>query len=247
MSEIYENPPLIEALCEFKFDSNKEWDWTIPGLLYDKIKENFPNKKQQEAFVINLEHKENTKNMMTQVREGTQTDRIIFSNENNNSLIQVKPNVFTINLLKYYPGWEEFKKIINKYLKLYIKVAQPTKINRIGLRYINRFNQIDLNQNSISHYFKINPSMLEGYQIGNFFVRNEIIYNKIDSILICNMGSQNDGGNYIFLDFDFITQNSEYIRFENYQEWLEKAHENIEDVFNSSITNKLKNFFRGVE
>jgi hypothetical protein len=36
---------LIEALCEFQF-ADGEWDWTIPGLVYQQIKHEFPIKRQ---------------------------------------------------------------------------------------------------------------------------------------------------------------------------------------------------------
>ena len=41
MSRVYRYSPLVEALCEFQF-AEGEWDWTVPGLMYQEIKETFP-------------------------------------------------------------------------------------------------------------------------------------------------------------------------------------------------------------
>lgn len=35
MARTYNNPPLIEAVCDFHFSSSQPWDWTIPGLFYE--------------------------------------------------------------------------------------------------------------------------------------------------------------------------------------------------------------------
>jgi uncharacterized protein (TIGR04255 family) len=39
----YKKPPIEEALCEFRFVS-QEWDLTLPGRLYDEIKDEYPGK-----------------------------------------------------------------------------------------------------------------------------------------------------------------------------------------------------------
>jgi len=47
MGKKYKNPPLVEALCEFYFIPQQLYDLTIPGLFYDEIKEDFPEKQEQ--------------------------------------------------------------------------------------------------------------------------------------------------------------------------------------------------------
>ena len=54
MGRLYKNPPLIEALCEFQFEPDQPWDWTIPGLVYDKVKKEFPKKKQQNIIKMEV-------------------------------------------------------------------------------------------------------------------------------------------------------------------------------------------------
>jgi uncharacterized protein (TIGR04255 family) len=47
MGKRYKKPPIVEALFEFQFVPGREWDLTIPGLIYKKVKRRFPNRKQQ--------------------------------------------------------------------------------------------------------------------------------------------------------------------------------------------------------
>jgi uncharacterized protein (TIGR04255 family) len=37
MGDPYPNPPLIEAICEFRFNPGQTWVWTVPGLIYNEI------------------------------------------------------------------------------------------------------------------------------------------------------------------------------------------------------------------
>ena len=47
MGEQYANPPLIEAFCQFNFEQDTDWDATMPGLVFNQLKdEGFTKKKQ---------------------------------------------------------------------------------------------------------------------------------------------------------------------------------------------------------
>ena len=50
MGRKYNNPPLIEALCEFQFIPTEPYDSTIPGLFYTQIKGDFPEKQEQSGI-----------------------------------------------------------------------------------------------------------------------------------------------------------------------------------------------------
>ena len=43
---VYKDPPIIEALCEFRFVPSQPWDWTIPGLFYREVEAEFPVRRQ---------------------------------------------------------------------------------------------------------------------------------------------------------------------------------------------------------
>ncbi|MGQ0654564.1 MAG: TIGR04255 family protein [Betaproteobacteria bacterium] len=51
MPKKYKNPPIIEAICEFRFSETSPWDLTIPGLIYELVKDKFP-KRVQSAMAL---------------------------------------------------------------------------------------------------------------------------------------------------------------------------------------------------
>ncbi len=57
MSErrVYKNPPILEAVCEFRFVPGSPWDWTIPGLFFGRVCDEFPEKKHQNVVDVAME------------------------------------------------------------------------------------------------------------------------------------------------------------------------------------------------
>src|SRR5450759_1726858 len=134
MARQYINPPIAEALCEFYFSPSQPWDWTIPGLLYDKFKTDFPRKSQQNVLQVEL-HAEREE--INQNIKGGMA-RMQFLREDGRALVQVGPDLLVVNHLKPYSGWRIFKADITRSLATYCDTAQPRGIQRIGLRYINK-------------------------------------------------------------------------------------------------------------
>jgi hypothetical protein len=51
----YAAPPLIEAVCELRLTPDTQWDLTIPGMIYEKVKDDFPNREQRLAQEVEIE------------------------------------------------------------------------------------------------------------------------------------------------------------------------------------------------
>ena len=41
----YKNPPIEEALCEFRFKPGQDWDFTIPGKLQTEFGDEYTGKR----------------------------------------------------------------------------------------------------------------------------------------------------------------------------------------------------------
>jgi len=177
MVENYTSPPLVEALCEFRFKNNDNWDWTIPGSFYEEIKREFPIKEQKNAVVIALKNNEG-KIVPAQDFNNGKKDKLVFLNKEKNVIIQIGSNYFSINLLSPYPGWETFKNLIDKYEKLYLDISR-SEVERIGLRYINKFNDVTIEDN-FKTYFNFGPQIPIKRPIRSFFIRNELLYEEIN-------------------------------------------------------------------
>ena len=133
---IYRNPPIVEAVCEFRFVTDlDEWDLTFPGKLHSELREAYPGKpRSQEIF-----HTE----FPGQRREGSslasRTEiRVQFTTEDGQKLVSFGPDVLSVNGLAPYEGWEEFEPRIQEAFEVYVGVVKPSAIRRIGVRYINK-------------------------------------------------------------------------------------------------------------
>lgn len=242
MSKKYSNPPIVEALCEFQFVPGQPWDITIPGLLYEKIKSEFPVKQPQMGFGIGLQPKEGGIEQRVEMSQVMQ-----FFRADKTALVQVGPDLLTINHLKPYPTWEIFKPLIIGNLKIYQEVAKPKGFKRIGLRYINK---IDFDQHPIeltdyfNYYPFIPPNLPQMHE--TFQVRVEMPYEEGHDRLLLTLASmipEKPDVLSLLLDLDYIMVIPERIPLNQVSDWIEKAHTVVENAFEACITDKCRVLF----
>jgi len=244
MNKKYKKPPIQEVVVEFEFTPGNKWDMTIPGLIYEKVRNDFPERKEQAGIGIQFQK---TKEGFAH-KVSPAPPRIQFYRKDGTALLQVAPNILIINQLKPYPSWKKLKPMVDKIFKIYKKVASPKGFKAIRLRYINKINtskeELELNE-----YFNLYPEMPENIapDCSGFITRIEIPYQENRDHLLITMGSSNpEDPNKIsiVLDLDYLLYKPESIPLNNYKEWLEQAHSAIEDTFESCITEKTRNIFK---
>ncbi len=251
MGRRYKNPPIIEAVCEFRFERGSPWDLTIPGLIYEKVRDGFPKRKQ--AKQVQIEISAVTEGLEQQV---TTTDRMRFLREDEKVLIQVGPDLLAVNHLKPYPSWREFQPLIEKGFKAYSETTNPKGIRRIGLRYINR---IEIpNQGELKDYFSFYPFIGKNWgeilpqKINSFISGIQIPYENSRDILRLKLGSaraETSDTSGVILDLDYFLAESEDVPLDKKKvfEWINFAHNHIEEVFEACITDRLRQMFEEVK
>jgi uncharacterized protein (TIGR04255 family) len=234
----------VEALCDFHFEPDQTWDWTIPGLVYDKVKAEFPQKRQQNlvSFEVRAEPQG-----VTQGVTGGNITRMQFLRSNGEALVQVGPDNLTINHLKPYPGWPTFKEMIERGLAVYRSVADPKAIRRISLRYINRI-QLQEHQVQIEDYMLSLPHLPDPVPqvFASWVQRVEVPFERSNGVMAIQSGSINEPqsvGVAFMLDLDFFTLRPEVIPLDSTMNWVEKAHDEVEGTFEACITEKTKRLF----
>jgi uncharacterized protein (TIGR04255 family) len=97
MSSKYRNPPVVEALCEIFFEGS-EWDDTVVGQFYDRVKERFPQRRQVELqkaqFTIGKGHSAAGIHRMP--------PQMLFLTEEGSSLLQIRQDLLVVNQLRPY-------------------------------------------------------------------------------------------------------------------------------------------------
>jgi len=245
MGRKYKNPPVVEVLCEFEFISEQPWDLTLPGLIYEKIKDEFPDKQQQPG--ISVQFRKTERGIEHKVEPAPL--RIQFHRKDKSALIQIGPNLLVINQLKPYSTWEEFKAMILKNFQIYKEVANPKRFKKIGLRYINivDFDKETVELKDYFRFYPYIPEILQQIPYDTFLNRVEFPYEDGKERLILMLASiipsKPNVLISILLDIGYVMVTPEYVPFDSISEWLEKAHGKIEQAFESCITDNARKIF----
>ncbi|MBI5879105.1 MAG: TIGR04255 family protein [Chloroflexi bacterium] len=242
MGKLYAHAPIVEALCEFRFVPSQPWDWTVPGLVYDKVKADFPHKQQQNVLQVEMHAEADT---VGQTVKGGMA-RMQFLRQDKRGLLQVGPDLLIVNQLKPYAHWAQFKEMVGRGLQVYRQVAEPKALARIGLRYINRI-EIPLSEVQIEEYMVAVPHIPATVPqvFASWIVRVEIPFEQSNGLLALQSGQigQDGKGLAFLLDLDFMTLNAEAVMLDSALQWVETAHDNLERTFEACITDTTRRLF----
>jgi len=246
MGRKYKKPPIIEALCEFRFVPGEEWDITFPGLFYEKVRDDFPKKRTSRRMQFRAISEAEDPHIQQEI-----TEFIQFLQEDEKVLVQVAPNLLSVNHLKPYPTWNEFRPMILDNLCKYREVANPKGITRIGLRYINRI-ELPGEDIELEEYFDFYPHL--GNKLpqehGSFIVGVQLMFEGGRDILKLELASEKYERPRAFtmlFDLDYFLNKPDGVSMDKIEEWIEIAHTRVEETFEACITEKLRRLFEEVQ
>ena len=240
MSKKYANPPIREAVCEIKFTHDSKWDFTVPGLLYEKVKTDFRVKSSgsitlgdrtplAELAVFFTEDK------LTSIRVGSRWPIL--------SIIRQKP----------YPSWSEFKPNIEKaYNELRaIDGVEIKGIQRIGLLYVNLI-EIPKKSVNLADYFEygLNLGGRLPKEIRTFLVGSEFSFfegRDVCRVQLASAVASNPEHFSVRLDLDYYLAKPQAVTPDGVLEWVENAHQKVEELFEGCIRGKTRKLFGEVK
>ncbi len=133
MNRRYKNSPIAKSICEFQFEDQSEWDLTVPGLVYDRVHNEFPTRRHAASSTLGIQGDRG--NIPPQFGSAP---LLQFVRPDEKALLQIGPHLLSVHLLNPYSSWSEFLPLIQTGFHEYCDVARPKAIQRLGLRYINR-------------------------------------------------------------------------------------------------------------
>ncbi len=245
MSRKYKKSPIIEAICEFQFEENSEWDFTVPGLVYDRIQKEFPTRRQAARVTMGIQS--NVGNITPQFGA---VHLMQFLRRDEKALMQIGPHILSINLLHPYSSWTEFLPLIQTGFNEYCDVAKPKDVQRIGLRYINRIEVPDQDarlEDCLEFRPFIGPMLPQ--KLDSFVLGGQIAYENSRDILSLQLASLpglelSTANPAVILSLDYFLAKPKGVPLDEALKWIEKAHKNIEDVFEGCITDRLRASFK---
>ena len=254
MTRILRKNPLIEAVCEFHFDV-PHWDWTIPGVVYGRIKDRFPDKAEATHVDFRVDETPEGVHPTAQARLG----QMQFWGRDRQQLVQVGQEQLSIHQLKPYSGWPKFKVLIEQVLADYETEAPFKGIRRISLRYVNRL-PIPDEPHKIEQLVRVMPQIPDSTDQlwASWFQQVEILQPNNKAALVLRSGNlplqqaQPEEGEvtpllstrYMMLDLLFAHVGVQPIERENVSSWLETAHQEIEALFFKSLQPEYLKVFK---
>lgn len=237
MGEPLARPPVVEALVEFRFAA-AGWDWTLPGRLYEKVRDEFPERVELRPPVFVLGQPATPGSM--EVPPAGPPERLQFKRRDGTAMVQVGPGVLVINHLRPYPKWLKFRELVLKIYEKYNQINEGAVPQRIGVRYINHFATGELALPSdmpvvanIEKCLDMKPKSL--------FQKFDLEVQKPPALLVHQCGTIDVQGAPIFvLDLDFISTGvTSWRTSEEIGSWLDAAHDVIERAFVNSMSPQL--------
>jgi len=243
MTEKYRNPPLIEAICEFRLMPDSPWDLTIYGLIYEKIKKTFPHKEQR--FVQEVEMTQGPKGIEQKVQV---SERTFFYSNDKTIFVQIGQHFLAINCLKPYPSWDGFKPKIEEAFNALISTIDVKELARIGYRAVNHI-EIPISRVDLDEYFEFRPFLgkrlpqnMVNFMIGcvlPFFDGRDLC-----RVQLANAVSETQGTGAFLLDLDYFLAKSGNVSVTDALGWVEEAHEQVNNTFEGCITDRLREIFQ---
>lgn len=238
----YTRPPVIEVVAEFRFVPSAPWDLTVPGLVYERLRGQFPHKR-----LLKVLEGEAAAEATGFRQEFRLADRMQFLREDEKAFVQVGPDLLAVNHLAPYPTWEGFRPLIQDALQAYMAVAQPKGLRRIGLRYINRI-VIPANPVELADYLNFRPFLGAGLpqRIGDFILGLQSPCGDGRDILRLQLTTDEPAtpdSVALFLDLDYFMAHPEAVPLHAVLDWIEIAHLRVQEAFEACITDRLRALF----
>jgi len=236
----YQKDPIANVVCSMQFIPSIEWDATLTGLIYGEMKAAFPKKRlaiiaQGPGLEMNV------------------SDQIQLWREDETAYAQVGPNQLSIVHNAPYSGWEEYVPLIDAAVAAYRKVAAPSGLQRVGLRYINRivFDAPSVQLDSWFEYHLKRPEAVGNQKntMVSFAAISQYAFDEERVLLtqqLASGGQDPSGGAVCLLDLDCSTTQPGIVTLDGMVSWLDNAHTIIKQSFESSIKPELRERFQPI-
>lgn len=242
MGKKYKNPPIIEAVCDFRFTPGLPWNGIFPGLIYREVEAEFSDTEIQRHVSAEMKPNGSSVHQRLETIEWQQ-----FWRKDRSAIIQVAPDLLAVNHLKPYPTWHEFLPIITKALGAFTNIVKPSKIQRLELRY---HNHIEINRGNVDldDYLNFTP------RIGTALPQNYFAFfvgikslspnNKNQlKIELTSAEPKSEGALAANLTLAYTLISQDGLDLGNVSEWLGDAHTAIDDAFEACLKDPLRQIF----
>lgn len=241
----YKNPPLMEAVIEFQFESAQNWDSVNFGRIYDQLK-NFPD--VESLFNASLEIG------AERVAVGPQTEVKRFWRKDRGMAVTIGPDLLAVSALppRMAEGhrWESLRDVAFTIFKLYTAITKPGPVRQTGLRYINRID-VDAEAFRLDRYVSDSSGLVPEailMEKNPFSLRIERVtkatqaYHLREAVTIAAL-PQFPGNGQLVLDVDQIAIWSRQPKAAIIRSLYEQMHDAVHAVFTRVVRSEVLDTF----
>ena len=245
--EIFAHAPIQEAVLDIRVELTEEL--AVPDLdsaFHALIRDRFPKSVRRNEWQLQFEVDEHGHPHDVASSEGAQG--FLYRSIDESKIVQARLNGFAFSKLRPYETWEGFCGEAQELWATYQKVAQPKRVTRLALRYINRI-ELPLPLADLKEYILTVPEIAPALPqaLATFLTRLVIPDTESDSVVIITetVPQSNEPSTVSFI-FDIDAYKVVELRPESDQLWdvFETLHEVKNRFFFGSITEKAKELFR---
>lgn len=241
---VFPNAPITEAILDIRAELPEDIRLEDLAVFQNSIRERFPEKKERYSYEAGFQFSQEG---ISTTPPQQKIDGHLFESLADKKVVQGRLDGFTFNKLKPYENWEVFRKEGRELWNLYSTIAQPSKVIRIALRYINRI-EIPLPLKEFEEYILTFPSIAPKLPqaVAQFFMRLVIPNAEIGANAIITLALEKAADQKLSLIFDIdVSRDAVYV--DNKEEiWndFEKLRIFKNEIFHNSITDKTKELFK---
>ena len=241
----YENPTIQEAVCEIQFQQAEgvSWDPTWYGEFYKVIQDEFPT-FQPVSFPILLEVSNRPRgSTMLAVPQA-----IRFHHASRNLLLQLYEARITVSVLADYPGWAHMRDDIRRAWEVVHAVTKPVRVNRLGLRYINRVERSKAKETG-DRWFVPNEFVPQAilHSLPPFLVRAETRPDDVNrtNVSFTHLEVETSEHGAFFLDIDRATEAELSVDTDLLLQEVDRLHDDVWQIFQSTKGERLERLLQG--
>jgi uncharacterized protein (TIGR04255 family) len=129
------NAPITEALIDIRVELPSDVDIAALHRFYEGLEDRFPKIDQRMSMSATLDLKQPDGGLKG---NAPKPDGYMMRSEEKALVVQARLDGFTINKLTPYHNWKSFSDEAKELWERYVRIARPSKVIRLALRYTNR-------------------------------------------------------------------------------------------------------------
>ena len=236
-SRRYTRAPITEAIIDFQVDPLEGVELADLERCQDAA---YPGKKALSVVVDNPDFGEDDSTTST----SRQVAGFLFTSADAKQLFQARFAGFSMHRLAPYKGWEPFRDEARRLWNIYRQTAQPRKVTRVAVRYINRLD-LPLPVLEMKDYLRTSPEVSPDLpqRLEEFFMQLTIPQRDIKSTLLLRemaVPPEAPGVASVVLDIDLFR--SDEIPPDDAGIWalLERLRARKSAIFEACITDRTR-------